>query len=52
MHIDLFKKTIPKKKPKLKTLINGPLTVYDAKIYITSRIRQEQLKCFMYMSTV
>ena len=47
-----LKKTIPKKKPKLKTLINGPLTVYDAKIYITSRIRQEQLKCYMYMSTV
>ena len=41
---------MPKKKPKLKPLNNGPLTVYDAKMYITSRILQEQLKCNTYVN--
>ena len=50
MHIDLYTKTMPKKKPKLKPLNNGPLTVYDAKMYITSRILQEQLKCNTYVN--
>ena len=45
-----LKKQFQRKNQNLKLSLMDHL--YDAKIYIASRIRQEKLKCYMYMSTV